>query len=50
MWNPNIDCRFIPRKMVKATAQCKIFLLFNEDSYCENFIASALVERKSMKL
>ena len=49
MWNPNIDHRFIPRKMVKATAQCKIFLLFNEDIYCEVFVASGLDERKSMK-
>jgi hypothetical protein len=46
---PNIDRRFIPRKIIKVTAQCKIFLLFNEDLYCEPFIASGLVERKSMK-
>jgi hypothetical protein len=49
MWNPNIDRRFIPRKMVKATAQCKMFLLFNEVLYCELFTASGLVERKSTK-
>jgi len=51
MWNSNIDRRFILGKKVKATAQCNFFffLLFKEDLICEHFIASGLMERKSMK-